>query len=29
MEERVNIAVFFSQQKVNPPEGVNAALRKR
>lgn len=28
MEERVNIAVFFSQQKVNPPEGpVNAALR--
>ncbi len=28
MEERVNIAVYFSQQKVNPPEGAtDAALR--
>ena len=29
MEERVNIAVYFSQQKVNPPEGApNLALHK-
>lgn len=29
LEERVNIAVYFSQQKVNPPEGApNPALHK-